>query len=226
MNSTELLEAFRLDTDDLSEPPLWSDTEIYRYMSDACFQFIRLTGGVADFTSEACEIPITAGEATSELHPSVLRVMSARRRSDNREIEVVNVTDLEAVYRTDYGLRVNEFLDDTPGPVRRMVLGMQRGIVRWVQVPEFDDSVALTLYRLPLRAIDGPNQTLDDIEEMHHIHLLDWMRRLAYLKKDVETLSPRESERSGQTFLAYCEQVKAEWERYKHKTRVVRYGGL
>ena len=130
MNSSELLEAFRLDVEDLSDPPLWSDLEIYRYLNDACFQFVRMTGGIADFTSEACEVEITAGEATSPLHPSVLRVMSANRRSDNREIEVVNITDLHAHYRSDYGVRVKQFLDDTPGPVRMMVLGMQRGVER------------------------------------------------------------------------------------------------
>ncbi len=226
MNSTELLEAFRLDTVDTADPPLWSDPEIYRYLNDAYFQFVRITGGVADFTSEACEVGITAGEDTSLLHPSIMRVMSAKRRSDNREIEVVNITDLHAHYRSDYGVRVKQFLDDTPGPVRMMVLGMQRDLVRWVQVPEFDDAVDMVVYRLPLAPITGAGQTLDGIEEMHHLHLLDWMKHLAYKKQDAETFSPKDSERSGQAFLAYCDQVRAEWERYKHKTRVVAYGGI
>ena len=226
MNSSELLEAFRLDVEDLSDPPLWSDLEIYRYLNDACFQFVRMTGGIADFTSEACEVGITAGEDMSLLHPSIMRVMSAKRRSDNREIEVVNITDLHAHYRSDYGVRVKQFLDDTPGPVRMMVLGMQRDLVRWVQVPEFDDAVDMVIYRLPLKPITGAGQALDDVEEIHHLHLLDWMKHLAYKKQDAETFSPKDSERSGQAFLAYCDQVRAEWERYKHKTRVVAYGGI
>ena len=226
MNSTELLEAFRLDTADLETPYLWSDEEIYRYLNDAYFQFVRKTGGVADFTSEACEVELSAGEATSGLHRSILRVMSAKRRSDNAQIKVVNSTDLSAVRVSDYDQRALTKVDETPGPVRLMVLGMQRGVVRWVQVPEFDDVVELVIHRLPLKSISGDGQLLEDVDEMHHLHLLDWMKHLAYKKQDAETLSPQESERSRRSFIAYCEQVCAEWERYKHKTRVVRYGGL
>ena len=226
MNSTELLEAFRLDTVDTADPPLWSDPEIYRYLNDAYFQFVRITGGVADFTSEACEVGITAGEDMSLLHPSIMRVMSAKRRSDKATIRVINSTDLGSVRVSDYGQAVLTKVDEATGPVRLMVLGMQRGVVRWVQLPEFDDAVDMVIYRLPLKPITGAGQALDDVEEIHHLHLLDWMKHLAYKKQDAETFSPKDSERSGQAFLAYCDQVRAEWERYKHKTRVVAYGGI
>lgn len=41
-----------------------------------------------------------------------------------------------------------------------MVIGMQRGIVRWVNVPEADDTIKLRVYRLPLNDITGDDQEL------------------------------------------------------------------
>lgn len=214
MNSTELLDAFRVDTQDTRLPYFWSDEEVFRYLNDAYFQFVRRTGGVADFDSEACEIVVVAGEPVSEMHPSVLRVMNAWRGSDSVPLEIVNLANL---------LRPPRLEAAQP---RRMILGMRRGSVHWDATPVADDLVQMHVYRLPLLPITEEGQTLDDVDELHHLRLIDWMRYLAYLKKDAEALSPQESDRSAQAFLVYCDQVRAENERYKHKTRVVRYGGL
>ena len=226
MNSTGLYEAFRSDVMDTAKPYLWSDDEVWRYANDAYTMFVRLTGGIADFTSEACEIPVVTGEAIVDLHPSIMRIMGATKRSDNRPIDVINRTDVAQMRTTDYGLVKQILLDDKPGEIRYFVHGMQRGKARLVQVPKVDDYIDLNVYRLPLVTIDGDGVELEDVSDEHHIHLLDWMKHLAYKKHDADTFDQRASELSKQDFLAYCTQVKAEWERYKHKTRVVSYGGL
>lgn len=226
MDSTELVAAWRDDVQDTAQPYLWSDEEALRYAADAYRMFVRLTGGVADFTSDACAVDIVAGEATAEIHPAILRIMSATRRSDTQPIEVINSTDLNKMRSSDYGQMKRIIMDNRSGPVRYMVQGLQRNIVRWVQVPEVDDVCDLHIYRAPLTDITGFGQELSDVDEEHHIHLLDWMKHLAYKKQDVDTLDPQASATGKALFETYCSFVRAEWERYKHKTRVTSYGGI
>lgn len=226
MDSTGLYDAFRTDVVDTAQPYLWSDDEVWRYANDAYRMFVRLTGGVADFLSDACTVDILAGEAVAQLNPSVVRIMSATRRSDAMPIEILNSTDLGKMRSSDYGQLKQLVLDTTSGPVRYMVLGLKRDQVRWVQVPEVDDVVDMVIYRLPLEMITGDGQELTDVPEDHHIHLLDWMKHLAYKKQDADTFNPTASEKCKTDFELYCSFVKAEWERYIHKPRAIVYGGI
>lgn len=226
MDSTGLYETFRSDVVDTARPYFWSDDEVWRYANDAYRMFVRLTGGVADFTSDACTVEVTAGEPLVDLHPSILRIMEAQLRSTSAPIEIINSTDVGKMRTTDYGQVKQLLLDDKVGVVRYLVHGMQRGKARLVQIPEADDTIDLHIYRAPLDKITGDDQELTDVEEDHHIHLLDWMKHLAYKKQDADTFNPQASEKGKQDFEAYCKFVKAEFERYKHKTRIVSYGGL
>lgn len=226
MNSTDLYEAFRSDVVDTAKPYLWSDDEVWRYANHAWLQFVRHTGGIADFTSDACAVDITAGAKTSELHPSILRVMRAQLRSDNSEIEIINQSDIGRLSTSDYGQSRNLALTDLSGPVRYMLLGAQRGIVRWINVPVADDAADLVIYRLPLTRITGDGQALDEVDEIHHHSLLLGMKSQAYLKQDAETFNKAGAMEADALFRQYCDQVRAENERYMHKNRVVAYGGL
>jgi len=86
MLSHELLQAWRESVVDTVKPYLWSDAEAYRFMNDAYFMFVRLTGGIADFGSPETEVQVSAGEKISELHPSILRITGATLRSDGRKM--------------------------------------------------------------------------------------------------------------------------------------------
>ena len=226
MDSTGLLKAFRSDVVDTARPYLWSDEECWRYANDAYRMFVRLTGGVADFLSEACEIAVITGEPLVDLHPSILRIMDATLRSTNQPVEVINSTDVGKMRSTDYGQIKQLLLDDKTGRIRYLVHGMQRDKARLVQVPEVDDFIDLHIYRTPLDMITDHDQELTDVAEDHHLHLLDWMKHLAYKKQDADTFNPQASLQGKQDFEAYCSFVKAEWERYKTKVRIVSYGGL
>lgn len=226
MNSTQLRDLFRADVVDAVAPYLWSDLEVYAYMNDAYYMFVRLMGGVSDFTSSICEVDAIQGEATADVSKKILRFVAANRRSDGREVSIKNYTDLIANYRADYGVSVSSSLPTAVGPVRAMVIGMQPGIVRWIDIPKANDTIDLQVYRLPLNNITGAGQTFTDVDEQHHIHLLKWMKSLAYSKQDAETFNKEKASDQEQKFVAYCEQAKREWERSKHRVRVVQYGGL
>lgn len=213
MNSTDLFEHFRQDVADEVAPYLWSSSEVWRYMNDAYRMFVRKIGGVADFTSAATQIPVVTGESVGVVDPSILRVMSAYRASDNTPVTVLNGPGSASP-------------TTLAGPVRAMVIGEQRHAVRWTSIPAANDTIQLSVYRLPLGTITGDAQEFTDVDEDHHIRLLDWMKHLAYRKQDAETFDRAKSDESGATFIDYCEFVKAEHERYKHVNRAVVYGGL
>jgi len=230
MTAGELLEQYRLDMVDTVTPHFWSDTEAYRYMASAYNMFVRLTGGIADFTSKATQVDIVVGENVAALDKSILRIMEASRGSDTAKIEVINQANLTFQRDNDYGRIRQLYTDNTPGPVRYMIIGAERNKVRWVQMPEVADVANLLIYRLPLNTIDplDPDESFDfsEVEEEHHTHFVLWMRYLGYMKADADTFDQGKATLFKAQFEEYCNFTKAEWERYKHKNRSVAYGGL
>ncbi len=213
---------------DITAPYLWSSSDVFSYMNDAYRMFVRLTGGIPDFTSPATEVSIIAGEAVGVLDPSILKINKAQRASDGGEIEIINYTDLGkmAPVTNDYGQPQTLTMDSQPGIVRYGIIGMQRNTVRWVKVPLVDDMANLIIYRLPFGRITDGGQDLTDVDEDHHLSLLDWMKYRAYGKQDADAFDARKSEDYKATFEAYCAFVRSEIERYKSKVRVVGYGGI
>ena len=228
MNSSELHEAFRTDIG-VHSPAALSDDEVWRYMNDAYRNFVRLTGGVADFTTPSvCEVPISAGESVSAISKSILKITRASRASDFGTIQVINYADLgkSSGAAADGWSGGSVTLDDKQGTVQYMMIGMQPNTVRWIRVPAVDDTANLMVLRLPLTNITGDAQALVDVAEQHHIHLLSWMKHLVYLKADPELYDQKRSSQFEQVFMSYCSAAIAEINRAKHKTRVVAYGGI
>ena len=226
VNSGELIEAWRADVLDDVEPYLWSQTEAVRYAEAAYRRFVRLTGGIHDFTSPLTRVDIVAGEELAAVSPLILRFDKAQRESDGREITIANWTDQALMRRDDYGASSFLYNDRAPGEVRHMVIGSEVGKVKWVSPPAADDVALLQVYRLPLAHIVDETHTLSEVNEDYHIHLLDWMKHLAYLKRDTETYNKRASDEHRAAFIQSCAEAKAEMDRYRSKVRVVQYGGL
>ena len=226
MDSSELYDRFRSDVVDEAKPYLWTDTEVFGYMNDAYRRFVRLIGGISDFTSEAAAVDMIAGDPLGRLHPSILRITQMQRRSDQGDIKIINFTDIHKLTKADYGMVSPLKLDSTQGIVRYGVIGMQQDIIRWINIPEVDDVGDMMIYRLPFDTITKEDQEFTDVKEDHHIHLLDGMKALAYNKQDADTFDKTKANDAEAAFEAYCKWVRAELERYKHKNREVAYGGI
>jgi hypothetical protein len=225
MNVQGLADLFRSDVADVATPYLWSDPDVLAYAADAYSMFVRLTGGIADYTSEACSVAMATGDAEVVLDERILRVLQAFRHSDRYEVKVVNFTDVPVMRDNDYGMLRPYYVDNKPGPVRYLIIGKERNKGTVAQVPVEDDSLDLVIYRLPLVPVTSLSSTLDEIQDIHHFHLLKWMRALAYQKQDAETFDRAKSTENELAFRNYCTEVKREWERYKYKPRAVAYGG-
>lgn len=228
MIAQELSDHFRRDVADSGPTKLWSKEEVLLYISDAYFMFVRLTGGIPDFTSPATRVPIVAGDAVGKLHPSILRINQAQRESDGGIIQIVNYTDLAklSVSVFDYGQFQSLKLDSQPGPVRYGVIGMQRDTIRWLKVPLIDDTANLIIHRMPFSPITDFEQALEDVEDHHHIHLVTWMKHLAYSKQDTDAFDAQKAEEYKRNFERYCTFVREEKDRYKSKVRTTGYGGI
>lgn len=231
MQVTELFDLYRSDVGDDVAPYLWSDEEIYSYMDDAFKMFVRMTGGIADRSSDVCRVCIVAGQEYAEVSPRILKFREAFLESNQRPLKILNNEDLQGMTREDYD-RAIPFGANRLGIVHSMVVGLESsgkaGTVRWVNIPEVDDVALLTIYRLPLKRLEeGVHEdALYEINEEHHVHLLPWMRYRAYAKDDVETLDRRQSNINRSIFDDYCVMAMSEAARYKSKVRVVRYGGI
>lgn len=226
MNSSELHEAFRSGVGGEVSRRL-SDYDVFRMMNESYRTFVRLTGGIADFTSEACTIPLVAGEPLSPMHPAVLRIMRMNLKSDDTPLRIINQTDLPFLVpdQTDYGRAIIPLArnDLSRGSVRFALIGAERDKVRWYKVPEVDDEVVMSIYRMPLKQITGDGQELDEIGAEHHEHLLLNMYYMAMSSPRIGNLNAAASYKAA--FEEYCAYSKREIERYKHKTRTVQYGG-
>lgn len=225
MLATDLFAAFRSEVMDTAKPYFWSDADVWRYMNDAYSMFVRLTGGVADSSSDLTRVDVVPGEAEADVSRKILKFRSARLLSNGRPLEIINHTDFPLRSDTDYGAVSMLTANTLPGPVRYMVIGQQRGQVSWVRIPEVADTVQLSVYRLPLATLSVDGGELDEVDEEHHIHLLLWMKGLAYDKHDADSFDSTRRDQNKQAFMSYCDFAKAEWERAKSKVRTVAYGG-
>ena len=225
MNSTALLALFRADVRDEAVPYLWSDTEILSYIDDAQKMFCRLQGGIADSSSALTLLEIAAGDKFATYDPRILKLRSAYREDNGRELELLNFEDLQfRQAESDYGYRPGFKIDNSEGELRALVTGMEANKVRLWRVPTEAQDVRLVVYRLPMASITATNQPLE-IDEQHHRHLLHWMKHLAHQKQDAETYDRGRAEQFRTEFLVYCDQAKAEREKREHKFRTVMYGG-
>jgi hypothetical protein len=226
-NAGELVDAFRQDVLDMKKPYLWTDAECYRYADAAYKQFVRKMGGIADFTSAATQVTLSAGEPIVDLHPSILSVRTASLASTGSDVTIVNVQDMaDSIGSNDYGNIQRLAATKIPGNIRYLIIGMERNKGQVVMAPTVDDTINLVIYRLPLITLASDDDSLAEVAEHHHESLLLYMKHLAFKKNDAETFDRARSDENGLEFEAKCAEAKSEWERYKHKTRVVQYGGL
>lgn len=218
MNSTELLEAFRDEMVDTEAPYLWSDAAIYRYLDDAQKMFCRLTEGVEDSrTTALTQLAVTPGTEWLTLSPLILKVRTALRADNGREVSIIPIEKAQ-----DLGIRFN----GQAGPVKHLVAGMEKRALRLWPVPNETVTLNLSVFRLPLQKItDAGDQELE-IDEQHHEALLFWMKHKAYDKQDAETFDRRKSDEFEARFRVYCTAALKEQERARRDNGTVIYGGL
>lgn len=218
MNSTELLDLFRVEMTDTAKPYLWADEAVFSYMDTAQKNFCRWTDGIEDSTTPAItQATIAAGDEWVTLDPRVLKIR-----------EVVNVATGRPfkLYNTETAAEQGIYFRGLEGRVEAFVTGLTKGKLRAYPKPTEDTDIELRVYRLPLESItDVGDQTLE-VDEQHHYHLLTMMKALAYRRPDAETYDRAKADECEVQFRAYCAQARNEQTRVRRSIGVVSYGGL
>ncbi len=216
MEVSELLAQFRLETRDTVQPYLWQDDEFYRYLDEAQKTFCRLTGGLADATSEVAQITVTANQRFAPLSPLVIKLRAAFD-ADGKKIEILNFEDLE--FDGSQGIAL---FTDAPGAVRQLVVGMEPNQVRIINTPTTTQVLNLIVYRYPLDDIEDADADLE-VDAQHHIPLLKWVRHLAHMKPDAETYDRGRAAQFKAEFEQYCFLAKGEKGQREHKHRGMQF---
>lgn len=222
MNAAELVDRLRSDLDDVAEPYLWSNTELYSYVDAAQKMFCRQTEGLPDVLPMNLVVGVDgAGQEWYERDPRILKVRGVRRidhtnPSIGRGVSVLSFAQFQ---------RTCQYYDSRSGPVQVLVDGERKGFFRAYPVPSVADLLELTVLRLPDTLGDGSDAELE-VDEMHHLYLLDGAKSLAYLKQDSQTLDKAAANDAKQRFEAYCFRCKQEQSRTEFGVGNVAYGGI
>lgn len=213
MNTTELLAVFREEVSDMELPYLWSDALIFRYIDDAQKQFCRLTYGIED--SRSFKITTLVNTEWYKLDARILKLR-----------DVVNLTTLgkdvpmiAAEKVADHGLR----FDGSVGPVKALITGLEKDYVRTYPTPNVSEVLELRTFRLPVTVEKDDDF---EIDEQHHLPLLDWVKHRAYNVQDAETTDTKKADKFETAFRNYCATSKIEQSRARRPVSAVTYGGL
>lgn len=203
MTPTKLLELFRLETDDISEPYLWSDIEFFVYLNEAQEIFVRETGGLSDRRSSLTQISYKAGDQYKKYDARILRINGAQDAT-NRFIGIRNYDNLNNIITDDYGKQVLHVIDDSlTGDIKFLITDVEAKEIQLYPIPTAVGILKLFIQRLPLREIEDEDSVLE-VANQHHLALLNWVKYKAFMKQDVETF---DGSKSAEFRAAFSEAV-------------------
>lgn len=189
MNRADLIAAFRTRADDVTEPYLWSDEEIALYLSESENEAAVRARLIKDSTStEAAVIAVVANTVDYALHASVFEILRVKLDSQRNTLPRTTVDELDSAAPGWEGR--------TGSPKYYIE---EEGRIRLVPTPLMNDTLRLTVHRLPLESLKGDGST-PEIHAKYHYRLIDWALRCAYMKPDSETLDKVKSGEYAELF--------------------------
>jgi len=196
MNLETLRAQFRIDADDVSTPPLWSDEEVDYWFNEAEEEAAQRANLLyeADNTT-VCQIAVTAGTRTYPLDPRVIDIAHARfvPTADTTNVVVLGHTDRLELDRLDPRWRERT---ETP---RSLV--QDDTTVTLVPRPDADGVLHIECHRLPLEPMVADADT-PEISAAHHRYLVHWVLHRAFSKPDSETIDPERAGKAEKQFEA------------------------
>lgn len=213
MNTTELLNTFRLEVYDTVAPYLWSDALIYTYIDDAQKQFCRWTYGIEDARSFKLTIK-SDGTVWYAIDPMILKLRDAIDPATGNNVPFIAVEKMAENHMR---------FDGTQGPLKALVTGMEKNYVRAYPIPNVASVVELRTFRLPADVVAGDEF---EIDIQHHLPLLMWVKHKAYSVQDADARDDKKAAENEQKFKEYCAAAKLEQSRIRRPVSTVTYGGL
>ena len=212
MNATELRNLFRDEMSDTVLPYLISDSQVYKYLDDAQKQFCRWTEGIEDGRSFTLDIlPAVEWYDTDK---SILKIRKVVNVATGVSVTLANLEKLD---------EMNVRFDGRTGPVKVLVVGIQKNALRAWPKPSAAVTLAMNVFRLP-KTIEAGDEL--EIDEQHHINLLMWAKHRAYGVEDSDVFNSRKSDDNEARFRNYCSEARKEQERARREVGTAAYGGI
>lgn len=185
MNLEQLIAAYRLRSDDRSTPPHVSDADLALFASEAEREACIRARLIFDSTSGTglTQYAVTANQAVVDIHPLIDIISAARFQpaagGKPRELELTGLDWIQD--QCDWQGRTSS---------RPCALAHLQKQVRIWPMPSVAGTLYLDVYRLPLSALEDPEDD-PEIDEDHHDGLVDWMLFRVYSSKDGELEDPK-----------------------------------
>jgi hypothetical protein len=196
MNLEQLIQQFRVDSDDMQSPPLWESEWIAAWLTEAQDEAaIRGRLLMDDYTPALTQIPVTAGVSSYALHPKLYEIAVMDFIPEVGYVQPVYLTSREKLDRDRNGWR-NE-----PAGVPCSAIQTDTRL-RLVPVPSVNGTLRLEAYRLPLKPLANDTDK-PEIHEAHHRHLVHWALHRAFSKPDSETIDPQRAAAAEDAFARY-----------------------
>lgn len=198
----QLVAQARIDLDDEEIPgggddthSRWSNILLTEYINRAEREACNRAELIVDSETPAiCEIAVVAG--TNEYIYDDRIVWIKRAKLANRRCPLESTTSAQL----DEDEPNWENREGEPG---KYVLDLKENKIQFNRVPTDDDTLTLTVHRLPENDLDwASNSETPEIHQQYHIHLLDWVYHLAYSQHDEDTYNEKLSNTHAAKFEA------------------------
>lgn len=182
MTRDELRAQFRLDADDLTVPPLFSDAEADSWLNQAEEEAAIRADLLHEIDDpDLCQVAVVAGTAVYPRDSRLFRVTRAQFTEEGADEPVVlTIIDRIELDRIKPNWRRDE------EPPRFIIVEPSR--LRLGCLPSVAGLIELEGYRLPVGMAAGTDEP--EIPAGLHRHLIHWALHRAYDKPDSETRDP------------------------------------
>lgn len=185
MRLGELLNLFRSEVDDITEPQLWSDEEAIEFANDAQLEACRRARLLVDSTTSAiCQIPVTVASAgLVALDPRVQFV---------RQVRFAGRIPMRRMTMQDMAAHNPYWQDASPSTPTVFIPDYESGKLLFWPPPVADLVAKATVVRDPLEEM-ADEQDAPEIPPRFHRSLRYWMMFRAYGKQDAEANDPKKA---------------------------------
>lgn len=215
MEASALRAEYRRRADDLAEPPLVSDEQVFAMLSEgereACMREVALFD--CD-TAETCSYAVAADAASVTLDARVLRVDHAAFTPTGATQSCrVELTGIDAI-REARETRGGTVVASRPS----LAAHSAKRTLTLHPAPSAGGTLRLDVYRLPLYDIeDGSDEP--EIPDEHHLGLVDWVLYRVYSTKDGELEDPPRAAQALADFTARFGQRRNADAQRRHRER-------
>ncbi len=185
MMLADLIDDFRDEAQDLGTPPFWSSARLAKLASEGQSEACRRGDLLIDSTSAMCSVDVTADYPVVTLDPMILEVKRASLSSSGYQLSPVTTAQMDS-YASPW--------EQESGNPTNYVTDYQTGAIRLYPNPEANDTLNLTVRRLPIDLVNDDDEP--EIRLEAHPALVQWMLYRAYSKQDADSFDPQKAARA------------------------------